>query len=263
MAFVFAGLGDQAVQLGQGQQLEGNPGHHPRIGGDGGLLEKGGGVGEGDCHPRITAALQRFSLQIVAHQYEAAHGELTQRRGSAQRLRHRRLVQVEEHGAGSRVVDEPLPLLTGVLQREEQPLGGGSAGVVEGIEERQRFRGWLGAGVVPVGGERAPLLQVGGDEVDDLMKCRCQRHFLRRHRRPASVGRLEHSGIDHDLVRGGGGPSTEAYSQLVVAGQRARQPGDGRRDPLIAGHHVLHGPLLGGQDLAEQGRVPRVHNLSW
>ncbi len=75
-------------------------------------------------------------------------------------------------------------------------------------------------------------------------------------RGPAGVGGLEDARVENDLTGPGRGGRAEPHLEFLVACQAARHPRHSRRNPLVAGDHLLDGPLLGREDLVER----RLHN---
>ena len=116
----------------------------------------------------------------------------------------------------------------------------------------------LGAVGEPAGGHRAALLEAGRHQVHHLVQGRGQGDFGGGDRGLAGVGRLEQPGVEDDLPGRGRGLGAETQAEVVVPRQGTGETGHRRGDPLVAGHHGLDRPLLGGQDLGEQrGLTPR------
>ncbi len=111
----------------------------------------------------------------------------------------------------------------------------------------------------PLGGERATLVEVGGDQVDRLVEGGGQRHLGRGDRGAAGVRCLEDARVEHDLVRSGGGMRPEPNLQRVVARQGAGEPGHRGGDPLVPGDHGLDRPLFRREDLV-QGRLTSLRH---
>ena len=111
----------------------------------------------------------------------------------------------------------------------------------------------------PLGGERATLVEVGGDQVDRLVEGGGQRHLGRGDRGAAGVRGLEDARVEHDLVGPGGGVRPEPNLQGVVARQGAGEPGDRGGDPLVPGDHGLDRPLFRREDLV-QGRLTSLRH---
>src|SRR5690606_34664906 len=209
------------------------------------------------CHggPGLEPLLEHGAVEVVTDDEEAPEGGRAEGAGLADGGRKGRPVQVGEDRAGARVDAEALALLTGVLEGEEERLADRASGPLEGGEEVEVL---LGQGPFgdsgPIAGDRATFVEIGRHQVHHLVERGCEGDLIRCDGGVAVVGRLEDPGVAYDLGRRRRRLRAEPHQQLLVAGQRTGEPGDGGRHPLIAGDHGLHGAVLGSQEVFEHRR---------
>lgn len=79
----------------------------------------------------------------------------------------------------------------------------------------------------------------------------CQGYLAGGDGSTSRVGGLEDSGVQNDLAVASRSRRPESNQEFLIPGQVASYPCDGRSDPLIAGNHVLDGPLFRREDLVE------------
>ena len=202
----------------------------------------------------LDLLLQPIALGVLADDEETGQGELSERPGMGEGVGGRRHVHVLQHRLGAAVGREVGDLLAGVLEGEEERLGGRAAGLGESVEQRHRlFDDLLVIFGEPLGGDRALLLEVGDGQVNHLVECRGEGDLGGSDRGAAAVGGLEQARVEHHLPGPAGGLRTEPHPQLLVLAEGAGEASDGRRHPLITGDDGLNDPLFWRKNVGEHG----------
>ena len=154
---------------------------------------------QGDRRSRVEPAFERLPVGVRPAHQETGERELAEGAGGAHRVEISGPVEVGENRSSPRVRHESAPLLSGVFEREEERLGDRPPCRVEGGEHVDvSLRSALRR---PVGWERSRLVELGRDQVDDLVERRGDRHFVGGDGSVAGVCRLEQTRITDDLVR--------------------------------------------------------------